>query len=46
MRNLITSESVTIGHPDKMCDIISDNILDAYLEKDKNSTITHNGILF
>ena len=37
MKNLITSESVTIGHPDKMCDIIADNILDAYLKKDRNS---------
>ena len=37
MRNLITSESVTIGHPDKMCDLIADNILDAYLKKDENS---------
>ena len=37
MKNLITSESVTIGHPDKMCDIIADNILDAYLKKDENS---------
>ncbi|MBM2826436.1 MAG: metK [Dehalococcoidia bacterium] len=31
---LITSESVTEGHPDKMCDQISDAILDAILEKD------------
>lgn len=31
---LFTSESVTEGHPDKMCDIISDAVLDAYLEKD------------
>ena len=37
MKNLITSESVTVGHPDKMCDLISDNILDAYLKKDPNS---------
>ena len=37
MKNLITSESVTIGHPDKMCDLIADNILDAYLKKDKDS---------
>ena len=39
MKNLITSESVTIGHPDKMCDIISDNILDAYLKQDENSRV-------
>ncbi len=32
---LITSESVTEGHPDKLCDQISDSILDAILEKDK-----------
>ena len=37
MKRLITSESVTIGHPDKMCDVIADNILDAYLKVDKNS---------
>lgn len=33
-RFLFTSESVTEGHPDKMCDIISDAILDAYMEHD------------
>ncbi|WP_155485296.1 S-adenosylmethionine synthetase N-terminal domain-containing protein, partial [Paraclostridium sordellii] len=33
-RHLFTSESVTEGHPDKMCDQISDAILDALLEKD------------
>ena len=37
MKNLITSESVCIGHPDKMCDIIADSILDEYLKKDENS---------
>ena len=37
MKNLITSEAVCIGHPDKMCDIIADKILDAYLKKDTNS---------
>lgn len=37
MKNLITSESVCIAHPDKMCDLIADNILDAYLKKDKDS---------
>lgn len=31
---IFTSESVTEGHPDKVCDLISDSILDAYLEKD------------
>ena len=39
MKNLITSESITIGHPDKMCDIISDNILDAYLSLDEDSRV-------
>ena len=36
---LFTSESVTEGHPDKLCDQISDAILDAYLEQDKNSRV-------
>ncbi len=34
-----TSESVTEGHPDKLCDTISDKILDAYIEKDENSRV-------
>lgn len=34
MRRLFTSESVTEGHPDKMCDQISDAVLDAILEQD------------
>lgn len=34
MRKLFTSESVTEGHPDKLCDYISDSVLDAYLTKD------------
>lgn len=37
MKNLITSESVCIGHPDKMCDLIADNILDEFIKQDKNS---------
>lgn len=36
---LFTSESVTEGHPDKLCDYISDSILDACLEQDKNSRV-------
>ena len=36
-RRLFTSESVTEGHPDKICDQISDSILDAILEKDANA---------
>ena len=34
MKKLFTSESVTEGHPDKLCDYISDSILDSYLELD------------
>jgi S-adenosylmethionine synthetase len=37
--HLVTSESVTKGHPDKICDQISDAILDAMLEQDKNSRV-------
>jgi S-adenosylmethionine synthetase len=36
---LFTSESVTEGHPDKMCDQISDSILDAILEQDPNGRV-------
>ena len=36
---LFTSESVTEGHPDKMCDLISDSILDAILEKDPTARV-------
>jgi len=39
MKKLFTSESVTPGHPDKLCDQISDNILDAYLSGDPNSRV-------
>jgi len=39
MKKLFTSESVTEGHPDKLCDAISDNILDAFLAKDPNSRV-------
>lgn len=39
MRRLFTSESVTEGHPDKMCDQISDGVLDAILEKDPNARV-------
>jgi S-adenosylmethionine synthetase len=34
-----TSESVSEGHPDKVCDYIADSILDAYLEQDPNSRV-------
>jgi S-adenosylmethionine synthetase len=36
---IISSESVTEGHPDKMCDLISDAIVDAALEQDKFSRV-------
>ncbi|MBQ5848519.1 MAG: hypothetical protein IIW49_06345 [Treponema sp.] len=39
MKRLFTSESVTEGHPDKLCDYISDSILDAYFEKDPYSRV-------
>ena len=39
MRKLFTSESVTEGHPDKLCDYISDNVLDAYLREDSKSRV-------
>ena len=39
MRNLFTSESVSEGHPDKVCDQISDAVLDALLEQDKTSRV-------
>ncbi len=36
---MFTSESVSEGHPDKICDQISDAILDAYFENDRNSRV-------
>lgn len=50
MKNLFTSESVTEGHPDKMCDQISDAILDEILEKDSEArvaceTVTTTGLV-
>ncbi len=38
-RYLFTSESVTEGHPDKICDQVSDAILDACLEQDPESRV-------
>jgi S-adenosylmethionine synthetase len=38
-RSVFTSESVSMGHPDKMCDQISDAILDAMLEQDARSRV-------
>lgn len=50
MNKVFTSESVTIGHPDKLCDQISDAVLDAILEKDKHAhvaceTVTTTGLI-
>ena len=51
MSYYFTSESVTEGHPDKICDQISDAILDAYLAVDKNArvaceTVATTGMVF
>ena len=50
MSYLFTSESVTEGHPDKICDQVSDAILDAMLEQDPMSrvaceTLTNTGFV-
>ncbi len=50
-KRLFTSESVTEGHPDKICDQVSDGVLDAILAKDPNArvaceTATTTGIVF
>ena len=39
MRKLFTSESVTEGHPDKVCDLVSDSILDAMFAQDPYSRV-------
>ena len=39
MKNYFTSESVSSGHPDKLCDYIADCILDAYISKDPTSRV-------
>lgn len=39
MKHLFTSEAVTEGHPDKLCDRISDAVLDAMLRKDQASRV-------
>ena len=36
---IFTSESVSEGHPDKICDLVSDNIVDAFLAKDPESRV-------
>ena len=38
-KHLFTSESVTEGHPDKICDRISDSVLDAIFEKDPEGRV-------
>lgn len=38
-KRYLTAESVCAGHPDKLCDIIADNILDECLRKDKASRV-------
>ena len=39
IKKLFTSEAVSIGHPDHLCDMISDSVLDACLEQDKLSRV-------
>ena len=39
MKEFFTSESVTSGHPDKICDRVADAVLDAYLKKDENARV-------
>ncbi|MCX6709876.1 MAG: methionine adenosyltransferase [Candidatus Woesearchaeota archaeon] len=39
MRKILTAESVTEGHPDKVCDIISDSIVDEILKSDPNARV-------
>ena len=38
-KRLFTSESVTEGHPDKLCDQISDAVLDAFVAKDPQARV-------
>ena len=38
-RVILTAESVTEGHPDKLCDLIADRVLDACLEKDADARV-------
>ena len=39
MKNIYTAEYVSQGHPDKMCDRISDKVLEAFVEQDKDSRV-------
>ena len=43
---LFTSESVTEGHPDKVCDQISDAVLDAIIAQDKNARVACESFAF
>jgi S-adenosylmethionine synthetase len=38
-KRILTAESITEGHPDKLCDLIADNILDACLRNDRNARV-------
>ncbi len=38
-KRILTAESVTEGHPDKLCDLIADSILDACLKNDPNARV-------
>jgi len=38
-KRFLTAESVCMGHPDKLCDVIADSILDPFLRKDKASRV-------
>ena len=39
MTQFYTAESVTVGHPDKLCDLIADSVLDACLQTDRNARV-------
>ena len=43
-RYLFTSESVSEGHPDKVCDRISDMVVDSYISKDPVSRVATNDL--
>lgn len=46
MKKTITSEAVTNGHPDKICDQISDAILDAYLKEDPSARVACETVIY
>ena len=45
-RYIFTSESVTEGHPDKICDQVSDSILDEFLASDSESRVAVESLTF